>query len=141
MRGHEIIDYIFKPFDAYILQSKIKVSIDLFQNGLEIKRQAALLQETERDIRSRELAQRNLESLQRYRNLAEAIPHVVWKADTDGRVTYFNRRWEELTGQGLAHSLCGATNLFRAWFSIVRSKSERLSHRAKCQNVGKKLKR
>lgn len=38
---------------------------------------------------------------ERYRTLTEAVPHVVWNADPDGAVTYFNRRWDEYTGLGL----------------------------------------
>ncbi|HEV7554302.1 MAG TPA: PAS domain-containing sensor histidine kinase, partial [Kofleriaceae bacterium] len=38
---------------------------------------------------------------QRYRNLAEAIPQIVWTASPDGAMTYFNRRWSEQTGQDL----------------------------------------
>lgn len=38
------------------------------------------------------------ESQTRFRNLAEAIPAIVWTATADGNVTYYNRRWCELTG-------------------------------------------
>lgn len=34
----------------------------------------------------------------RFRVLAENIPQIVWIADPDGRVTYFNRLFYELTG-------------------------------------------
>ena len=37
-------------------------------------------------------------SAERFRTLTEAVPQVVWKADADGEVTYFNRRWLEYTG-------------------------------------------
>jgi PAS domain S-box-containing protein len=30
--------------------------------------------------------------------LAEAIPQIVWIADANGRTTYINRRWYEMTG-------------------------------------------
>ncbi len=33
-----------------------------------------------------------------FRELAEAMPHIVWTADADGRITYINRHWTELTG-------------------------------------------
>jgi PAS domain S-box-containing protein len=41
------------------------------------------------------------ENEQRYRNLAEAIPQIVWTASADGAITYFNRRWYEYSGQTL----------------------------------------
>ncbi|NEX94196.1 PAS domain-containing protein [Caulobacter sp. 17J65-9] len=34
----------------------------------------------------------------RYRELADAMPQVVWTADPDGRVDYYNRRTEEYAG-------------------------------------------
>ncbi|HTE45600.1 MAG TPA: PAS domain S-box protein [Gemmatimonadaceae bacterium] len=36
----------------------------------------------------------------RYREMAEAMPQIVWTATPDGRVDYFNRRWFEYTGLG-----------------------------------------
>ncbi|MBA4147973.1 MAG: PAS domain-containing protein [Verrucomicrobia bacterium] len=39
-----------------------------------------------------------LESESRFRELADAMPQVVWSARADGRVDYYNKRWFELTG-------------------------------------------
>jgi len=33
-----------------------------------------------------------------FRTLAEQAPQVIWNVDTDGRVTYLNRKWYELMG-------------------------------------------
>jgi PAS domain S-box-containing protein len=38
------------------------------------------------------------ESEERLRELADAMPLIVWTATPDGRLDYFNRRWYELTG-------------------------------------------
>src|SRR6478609_64324 len=35
----------------------------------------------------------------RFRELADAMPQIVWSADAAGRVDYLNRRWYELTGR------------------------------------------
>ena len=35
----------------------------------------------------------------------EAIPHIVWKANASGWVTYFGQRWEEYTGVPVAAAL------------------------------------
>lgn len=35
----------------------------------------------------------------RFRTLTEAVPQLVWRTDTGGRVTFFNRRWFEYTGE------------------------------------------
>ncbi len=47
------------------------------------------------DQRDAELAVRRSE--ERYRTLTEAVPHVVWNADANGEITYFNQRWIEQT--------------------------------------------
>ncbi len=39
-----------------------------------------------------------------FRFLAESIPHLVWAADADGRLTFVNQRWVEYTGLTLAQA-------------------------------------
>jgi len=39
------------------------------------------------------------ESEQRFRTYTEALPHIVFSCNTDGRTTYLNRRWYEFSGQ------------------------------------------
>lgn len=48
----------------------------------------------ERGRVSRELQ----ESETRFRQMAEAMPQVMWLADPEGQVHYFNQRWAEFTG-------------------------------------------
>ena len=38
------------------------------------------------------------ESEARFRQLADAMPQIVWTARPDGEIDYFNRKWYELTG-------------------------------------------
>jgi PAS domain S-box-containing protein len=38
------------------------------------------------------------ESEARFRDLAESMPQLIWIADPDGTVTYYNRRYQEFTG-------------------------------------------
>ncbi len=52
-----------------------------------------------RDVSERkrsELAVR--ESEQRFRQLADAMPQIVWTAGPDGNIDYLNRRWAEFSG-------------------------------------------
>jgi PAS domain S-box-containing protein len=42
---------------------------------------------------------------QRFRQLAEAIPQIVWTAGSEGTVDYFNKRWYEYTGMTPPQSL------------------------------------
>ncbi|HWR53519.1 MAG TPA: PAS domain-containing protein [Bryobacteraceae bacterium] len=43
------------------------------------------------------------ESERRFGQLADAIPHLVWTTDAEGRHEYFNHRWYEYTGTTLKH--------------------------------------
>ena len=38
-------------------------------------------------------------SLARFRELADAMPQIVWSCDATGTIDYLNRRWYELTGK------------------------------------------
>ena len=86
------VDYLFKPFEPEMLRSKVGVFIDLHRKTEELRRQSELLRE-------RELAEERRVSEERYRQLADAMPQIVWTADREGRATYYNRRWYEYTGQ------------------------------------------
>lgn len=78
-KGYDVgaVDYIFKPFDVQVLRSKVQVFIQLF-------------------IKTRQL--REIESLRRYRTLADSIPHIIWKSKTGGILDYFNQVWLNYTG-------------------------------------------
>ena len=95
-RGYETgaVDYLFKPFEPDVLRSKVSVFIELHRKTEELKRQSELLRE-------RELAEERRVSEERYRQLADAMPQIVWTADRDGNATYYNRQWFEYTGQAL----------------------------------------
>jgi PAS domain S-box-containing protein len=86
------VDYIFKPFDPEMLRSKVGVFVDLHLKTEELRRQSELLRE-------QELAEERRVSEERYRQVADAMPQIVWTSDSHGRATYFNRRWFEYTGQ------------------------------------------
>ena len=48
------------------------------------------------ELRRDEAALRKSEA--RFREMADAMPQIVWAVRPDGRLDYFNRRWYELTG-------------------------------------------
>ena len=51
------------------------------------------------DIHDRLVAERlSQRNEARYRGVLEGMPQIVWLADADGEITYFNRRWEEYVG-------------------------------------------
>jgi PAS domain S-box-containing protein len=85
------VDYIFKPIDPDILRSKVSVFVELWAKNRQLQQQADLLHE-------QELAELERASEARYRQLADAMPQIVWTSGVDGAATYFNRRWFEYTG-------------------------------------------
>jgi PAS domain S-box-containing protein len=92
------VDYLVKPLDPDILRAKVAIFVELLRKDRRIHAQAEALRALEQ---------------QRYRNLAEAIPQIVWIASERGAITYFNRRWYEYTGQSAAE----ATGL--GWLAAV----------------------
>ena len=64
--------------------------------------------ETEDRERAAELARARAElidSEDRFRNMADHAPVMMWVTDADGHCTYLNRRWYEYTGQGYEEAL------------------------------------
>ncbi len=92
------VDYIFKPFDENILRSKVSVFADLFEKNKQIEEQARLIKESAQNERYLRLAQLEVEGLKRYQNLANSIPHAVWRSKPDGTMEYFNKGWTDFTG-------------------------------------------
>jgi PAS domain S-box-containing protein len=92
-RGYEVgaVDYVFKPFQAEILRSKVSVLVELHEKNEQLRQQAE-------QLAVQELAALRRESAERYRQLADAMPQIVWTADPSGQTTYLNRRFGEYTG-------------------------------------------
>lgn len=127
------VDYIFKPFEPQILRSKVSIFIDLFLKNKQLQEQNELIRESEKRERNLELARYEVNSLKRYRNLANAIPHIVWQAKIDGSIDYFNQMWTQTTGRTLEQSLGSAwqeaiyspdLSLFlKAWLQAMTEKN------------------
>ena len=85
------VDYLMKPFEPEILRSKVSVFVDLFRLQEQIREQAALIQQKERE----ELQRRNEE---RFRTLTDSMPLSVVACRPDGVPFYCNRFWREYAG-------------------------------------------
>jgi PAS domain S-box-containing protein len=64
------------------------------------------------------------DSKEHYRALAELSSQIIWMADKDGRVTYFNQRWYDYTGFGMEDSVGDR------WIEVLH-----LDHREKCLSI------
>jgi PAS domain S-box-containing protein len=98
------VDYVFKPFEAEILRSKVNVFMELYRNRESVRRQADQL----RALEERRLAAELLDSVRRQNELVlNAVGEGICGFDADGRVVFVNPaacritgfRREELVGQ------------------------------------------
>jgi PAS domain S-box-containing protein len=108
-RGYEhgAVDYLYKPFDAHILRSKVAVFADLHRKTERLLVAERKLIENERRERERRFAEIELKNLRRsqleqrrYRELVDGINHgVVWAADARPfAITFASPRVEALLG-------------------------------------------
>lgn len=52
-----------------------------------------------RDVTQRHIVEQQLHrSAEQFRQLADAMPHIVWTAGPDGQIEFMNRQWTEFTG-------------------------------------------
>ncbi len=59
-----------------------------------------------RDISERKAAEQALrDSEARFRNLADSVPMLIWRADRHNAATWFNRAWLEFTGRAMPQEL------------------------------------
>ncbi len=94
---HGAVDYVYKPFDAHILRSKVSVFADLARKTKRLVQAEILLREADRKGRERQIAELELKALKReraeqrkYRDLVEGIDHgVVWSIDAMTHLTTF----------------------------------------------------
>ena len=95
------VDFMTKPLEPDVLRAKVAIFADMFRKDLRIRRQAEALRIATERQKELELAELRRQTEERYKNLADASPSIVWTAGRDGELIYANRRWREYTG--LAH--------------------------------------
>lgn len=92
--------YTGKKIDVYLLgrEGKIYFNVvnqpmtDLQGNTIGV---IAMAVEVTEEINALEVAEN---SKNRFRDLANAIPHIVWTADENGLVEYINKQWVQYSG-------------------------------------------
>lgn len=106
-QGYEVgaVDYLLKPFDPYILRSKVAIFVDIYLKNKLIKEQAQKIYENELQAHAASISHIELEGFKRYQNLADSIPQIVFRVRATGIYEYFNKVWFEYTGLSPEHSL------------------------------------
>jgi PAS domain S-box-containing protein len=92
------VDYMVKPLAPEMVRAKVAVFAELYRRRKRIEQQARLLVDSARKEGELRLLELRLAAARRFRDLADAIPHIIWTARPDGTIDYLNRRWFELTG-------------------------------------------
>jgi len=72
------------------------------------------------------------ESEDRFRLLADTAPLMIWMSEPDGRRTYFNRRWLDMTGQEAGDELADT------WIECVNPEDRKLAHESYVQAVAER---
>src|SRR4051794_31415749 len=88
------VDFLAKPFQREELLARVRTHLELHRLRVRLEDQVA--------ARTAELR----ESEQRFRNMANAAPVMIWASGTDKRCTFFNKGWLEFTGR-TAQQECG----------------------------------
>ena len=92
------VDYIEKPVEPLVLQSKVAAFAELHAARLQVERQATLLREAAEREAALEIQETRERGERRYQELAEAMPSMVFALDPEGTVTYRSPSWAQYSG-------------------------------------------
>jgi PAS domain S-box-containing protein len=85
--------------DAFIRKDGVVIPVACSSSPIISDGVAAGLVVVFRDVAKQKQAEQELRgSERRYRALADVMPQIVWAAQPDGCLDYFNRRWYEFSG-------------------------------------------
>lgn len=99
-KGYRIgaVDYLVKPLIPEVVRAKVAVFVDLYVQKKKLLQQSSLLVEAQRKESELRLMELRLAGERRFRTMVDAVPHIIWTANGNGEVNYFNHRWFEYTG-------------------------------------------
>ena len=90
------VDYIFKPIDSYVLLSKIKIFLDLFDQKHKLIKEASLLKKSANELLRVNNALKMSE--EKYRGYIVHAPDGVFVADETGKYIEVNEAASRITG-------------------------------------------
>ncbi len=86
---HANVTLLERPVHAVTLVTATRVALRARRRHYQVRDTLAARERIEAALRQSE---------QYYRSLAEAMPQIVWTADPDGSLDYFNERWFDYSG-------------------------------------------
>lgn len=89
-----IIKY-FRSTGTLLYKGEDEVMIGTFQ---DITRETELRQSLQSKTEALLVSTFEKESAQRFKTLADSMPQIVWTATPEGSIDYFNKKWNEFTG-------------------------------------------
>ncbi len=107
------VDYLVKPLMPTVVRAKVEVFAELHRQQRRIEEQAARLVEAERKEAERKEAELRLASERRFRNLADAVPQIIWVSRGTEQLEYANQRWFAYTARSV--------NLERPWRDVIHA--------------------
>eukprot|EP01119_Soliformovum_irregulare_P003041 TRINITY_DN1332_c0_g1_i3.p2 TRINITY_DN1332_c0_g1~~TRINITY_DN1332_c0_g1_i3.p2 ORF type:complete len:510 (-),score=203.58 TRINITY_DN1332_c0_g1_i3:744-2273(-) len=106
-------DYLVKPFSAKELLARVNTHLELSKLRVELESQVQVRvkellsakTDLEVEIREKEIIELALkDSEERYRTLARVSPVGIFYTTPDGKTTYLNERWCEITCYGVGET-------------------------------------
>jgi PAS domain S-box-containing protein len=99
-----VMDYMAKgPASAHGLPRTVASAVQRFRFQQEIERQRLALEQRNQELEA--IRAELFDEKERYRVLTEAIPQLVWTADSSGCIRYGNQRLWDFNGKAITRSL------------------------------------
>jgi len=99
-KGYEVgaVDYIFKPFQAEVLRSKVNVFVELYIQRRRLAEQDQRLHDAERQELELRHMRELLQSEARYRDIVDSAMDAIVAFDSDRKITLMNVSAERMFG-------------------------------------------
>jgi len=94
------VDYITKPFQRAELLARVRTHLDLGRLRAQLENQVS-----QRTAELRATVERLRESEERFRNMADTAPVMIWVSNANKLCTFVNQSWLTFTGRTLEQEL------------------------------------
>lgn len=94
-KGYDLgaVDYLIKPFEPHVLQSKVRVFAELHRQRRELE-----MHQLQLEAKILERVSQLQDSEERFRLLATLSPVGIFQIDAGGDCLFVNQRWSEISG-------------------------------------------